>query len=56
MNQGKLEAVKQETARANTDILGTSEFKWMGMGEFNSNDLYIYYRGQDPLEEMEQPS
>ena len=56
MNQGKLEVVKQEMARANIDILGISELKWTGMGEFNSNDLYIYYYGKNPLEEMEQPS
>ena len=49
MNQGKLEVVKQETARANIDILGISELKWTGMGEFNSDDHYIYYCGQDSL-------
>ena len=49
MNQGKLEAVKQEMARVNTDILGISELKWTGMGEFNSNDHYIYYCGQESL-------
>ena len=43
MNQGKLEVVKQETARVNVDILGISELKWTGMGEFNSDDHYIYY-------------
>ena len=43
MNQGKLEAVKQEMARVNIDILGISELKWTGMGEFNSDDHYIYY-------------
>ena len=43
MNQGKLEVVKQETARVNVDILGMSELKWTGMGEFNSDDHYIYY-------------
>ena len=53
MNQGKLEVVKQETARVNVDILGISELKWMRMGEFNSNDHYIYYCGKNPLEEME---
>ena len=42
MNRGKLEAVKQEMARANIDILGISELKWSGMGEFNSDDHYIY--------------
>ena len=49
MNQGKLEAVKQETARVNIDILGISELKWTGMGEFNSDDHYIYYSGQESL-------
>ena len=49
MNQGKLEVVKQEMARVNTDILGISELKWTRMGEFNSDDHYIYYCGQDPL-------
>ena len=49
MNQGKLEVVKQETARVNTDILGISELKWTGMGEFNSDDHYIYYCGQEVL-------
>ena len=49
MNQGKLEVVKQETARVNIDILGISELKWMGMGEFNSHDHYIYYCGQESL-------
>ena len=43
MNQGKLEAVKQEMARVNVDILGISELKWTGMGEFNSDDHYLYY-------------
>ena len=47
MNQGKLEVVKQEMARVNTDILGISELKWTGMGEFNSDDHYIYYCGQE---------
>ena len=47
MNQGKLEVVKQEMARVNVDILGISELKWMGMGEFNSDDHYIYYYGQE---------
>ena len=45
MNQGKLEVIKQEMARVNVDILGISELKWTGMGEFNSNDHYIYYCG-----------
>ena len=49
MNQGKLEVVKQEMARANIDILGISELKWTGMGEFNSDDHYIYYCGQESL-------
>ena len=49
MNQGKLEVVKQEMARVNVDILGISELKWTGMGEFNSDDHYIYYCGQDSL-------
>ena len=49
MNQGKLEVVKQEMARVNVDILGISEIKWTGMGEFNSYDHYIYYCGQDSL-------
>ena len=49
MNQGKLEAVKQEMARVNVDILGISELKWTGMGEFNSDDHYIYYYGQESL-------
>ena len=47
MNQGKVEAVKQEMARANVDILGISELRWTGMGEFNSDDYYIYYCGQE---------
>ena len=49
MNQGKLEVIKQEMARVNVDILGISELKWTGMGEFNSDDHYIYYCGQEPL-------
>ena len=53
MNQGKLEVVKQEMARVNIDVLGISELKWTGISEFNSDDHYIYYCGQDPLEEME---
>ena len=53
MNQGKLEVVKQEMARVNVDILGISELKCTGMGEFNSDDHYIYYYGRNPLEEME---
>ena len=49
MNQGKLEVVKQEMARVNINILGISELKWTGMGEFNSDDLYIYYCEQESL-------
>ena len=44
---------KQEVARVNIDILGISELKWITMGEFNSDDYYIYYEGKNPLEEME---
>ena len=47
MNQGKLEVVKQEMARMNLNILGISELKWTGMGEFNSDDHYIYYCEQE---------
>ena len=47
MNQGKLEVVKQEMVRVNVDILGISELKWTGMGEFNSDDHYIYYCRQE---------
>ena len=49
MNQGKLEVFKQEVARVNVDILGIRELKWTGMGEFNSDDHYIYYCGQESL-------
>ena len=49
MNQGKLEVVKQEMARVNINILGISELKWTGIGEFNSDDHYIYYCGQESL-------
>ena len=49
MNQGKLEVVKQEMARVNISILGISELKWTGMGEFNSDDRYIHYCGQESL-------
>ena len=49
MNRSKLEVVKQEMARVNVDILEISELKWTGMGEFNSNDDYIYYCGQESL-------
>ena len=48
-HQGKLEVVKQEMERVNTDILGITELKWSGMGEFNSDDHYIYYCGQESL-------
>ena len=47
MNQGKLEVVKQETTRVHSDILGIHELKWTRMGEFNSDDHYIYYCGQE---------
>ena len=47
MNQGKLDMVKKEMPRANISTLGISELKWMGMGEFNSDDHYIYYYGQE---------
>ena len=53
MNQGKLKVVKQEIARVNINILGISELRWTVMSEFNSDDHYIYYCGQNPLEEME---
>ena len=49
MNQGKLEVVKQEMARVNVNILGIRELKWTEMGEFNSDDHYIYYCGQESL-------
>ena len=49
MNQGKLEVIKQEMARVNVDILGISELKCTGIGEFNSDDHYIYYCGQESL-------
>ena len=49
MNQGKLEVVKQEMARVNFDILGISELKWTAMGEFNSDDQYVYYSRQESL-------
>ena len=49
MSQGKLEKVEQEIARVNVDILGISELKWTGMGEFNSDDHYIYYCAQESL-------
>ena len=47
MNQGKLEVVKQEMARVNVNILGISELKWTGMGEFNTEDHYVYYCGKE---------
>ena len=53
MNQGKLEVVKQEMARVNIDILGISELKWTSMGEFNSDDHYIYYCRQESLRRNE---
>ena len=49
MNQGKLKVVKQEMTRVNMDILGISELRWTGMGEFHSDDHYIYYCGQESL-------
>ena len=49
MNQGKLHVIKQEMARVNIDILGIRELKWTGMGEFNSDDHYIYYCDQESL-------
>ena len=53
MNQGKLKVVKREMVRVNIDILGISELKWIGMGEFNSDDLISTAVGKNPLEEME---
>ena len=53
MNQGKLEVVKQEMARVNVNILGISELKWTGTGEFNLDDHYIYYCGQESLRRNE---
>ena len=53
MNQSKLEEVKQEMARVKVDILGISELRWTGMGEFNSDDHYIYYCGQESLRKNE---
>ena len=53
MNQSKLDMVKQEMARTNINILGISELKWMGIGEFNSDDHYIYYCGQESLRRNE---
>ena len=53
MKQGKLEVIKQETARVNIHILGINEIRWTEMGELNSDDHYIYHCGKNPLEEME---
>ena len=53
MNQGKLEVIKQEIARVDIGILGISDLKWTGKSNFNSDDHYIYYYGQEFLEEME---
>ena len=53
MKQGKLEVVKQEMKRVNVDILEITELKWTGMGEFNSDDHYIYYGGQESLRSNE---
>ena len=55
MNQGKLDKVKKEMASMKIDILGISELKWMGMGEFNSDDHYIYYCGQESLRKNSVP-
>ena len=56
MNQCKLEVVNQEMESVNVDILGISKLRWTGMGEFNSDDHYIYYCGQESLEEIKWPS
>ena len=56
MNEGKLVVVKQKMARENTDILGIRKLNWTGMGEFNSDDHYIYYCGQESLKRMESSS
>ena len=56
MNQGKLEVAKQEMARVNVNILGISELKWTGMGEFNSMTIISITAGRNPSEEMEWPS
>ena len=53
MNQVKLDVARQEKARMNINILGISELKWTGMGEFNSDDRYVYYRGQKSLRRNE---
>ena len=55
MNKGKLQVVKQEMARVNVNISGISELKWTGIGEFNSDDHYIYYCGQESLRRNEVP-
>ena len=55
MNQGKLEVVKQEMTRVNIDLLGISELRWTRIGEFNSDNHYIYHCGQEVTEEMEYP-
>ena len=55
MNQGKLEVLKKEMARVNINILGISKLKWTGMGEFNSDDYYIYYCGQESLRRNGEP-
>ena len=54
MNQGKLEVVKKEMARVNINVLGINKLKWTGMGEFNSDDHYIYYCGQESLRRNEE--
>ena len=56
MNRGKFEVVKQEMASVNVNILGISELKWTGMGEFNLNDHYIYYCGQESFRRNKIPS
>ena len=56
MNQGKLEVVKQEMTKVNVNILGISELRWTGMGEFNSVTIISTTEGRNPLKEMEQPS
>ena len=53
MNQGKLEILKQAMVRVNVDVLGISELRWTGLGEFDSDDHYIYHAGTNLLEEME---
>ena len=56
MNQGKFEVVEQEMARVNIDNIGISEVKWTSMGKFNSDDHYIYYRGQEFLKKWRSPN